>query len=119
METTPKDKPGRTRARLARELAGLLLVAAGTLGLVSAAYAIHPLVGPGLVAAVLLSFGTWTLHQRPRPGRAALGVGTFCTGAGAVLALGVIWTLSPIAGFAACSAAAVGMGLWLTSGEVR
>ncbi|MGW7052990.1 hypothetical protein [Streptomyces sp. NPDC054887] len=121
MKTTPKDKPGRPSAgaRLARELAGLLLVAAGTLGLVRAAYAIHPLVGAGLVAVVLLGFACWTLHQRPRPSRTALGVGTFCAVAGLTLALAAIWTLSPVGGFAAFSVAAVGAGLWLTSGEAR
>lgn len=121
MNTTPKDNPGRHRAgaRLARELAGLLLVAAGMLGLVTAAFATHRLVGTGLVALVLLCFGTWTLYQRPRPSRTALRAGTFCTVAGAALGLAVIWTLTPIGGLAAVSALGVGAGLWLTSGEVR
>lgn len=121
MNTTPKDKPGRHRAgaRLARELAGLLLVAAGMVGLVTAAFAVHRLVGTGLVAAVLVGFGTWTLYQRPRRGRAARGVGIFCTVAGVMLALAVIWPLSPTAGLAALSALGIGAGLWLTSGEVR
>ncbi|MFE1289644.1 hypothetical protein [Streptomyces sp. NPDC058751] len=122
MKTTPKDTPpGRHRAgaRLARELAGLLLVAAGTIGLVTAAFAVHRLVGTGLVAAVLLTFGSWTLHQRPRPGRAAYIVGTVSTVAGAVLALSLIWFLSPVGALAAGSALVGGAGLWLTSGEVR
>lgn len=121
MNTTPKDKPGRHRAgaRLARELAGLLLVAAGTIGLVTAAFAVHRLVGMGLVAAVLLTFGAWTLYQRPRPGRAAYNVGAVSTAAGALLALALIWSLSPASSLAAVSALGVGAGLWLTSGEVR
>jgi hypothetical protein len=121
VNTTPKDKPGRHRAgaRLARELAGLLLVAAGTIGLVTAAFAVHRLVGAALVAAILLAFGSWTLYQRPRPGRAAHHVGAASTVAGAALALALVWSLSPAGGLAAVSVLGVGAGLWLTSGEVR
>ncbi|MFF0515493.1 hypothetical protein [Streptomyces sp. NPDC004250] len=121
MNTTPKDKPGRHRAgaRLARELAGLLLVATGTIGLVAAAFAVHRLIGTGLVAAVLTGFGSWTLYQRPRPGRTARGVGTCSTVAGTALALALIWTVSPLGGLAAVSTLGVTAGLWLTSGEVR
>ncbi|MFF9192651.1 hypothetical protein [Streptomyces rochei] len=121
MNTTPTDKPGRHRAgaRLARELAGLLLVATGTIGLVTAAFAVHRLVGTGLVAAVLIGSGSWTLYQRPRPSRLARGVGVAASAAGTALALALIWTLSPIGGLAAVSALGVAAGLWLTSGEVR
>jgi hypothetical protein len=104
VNTTPKDKPSRYRAgaRLARELAGLLLVATGTTGLVAAAFAVHRLVGTGLVAAVLLGFGAWTLYQRPRPGRAAYSVGFVSTTVGAVLAVAVTWSLSPSAVWPPC-----------------
>ncbi|MYX26767.1 hypothetical protein GTY75_08800 [Streptomyces sp. SID8381] len=121
MNTTPKDKPGRHRAgaRLARELAGLLLVAAGMIGLVTAAFAVHPLVGTGLVAAVLVGFGSWTLYQRPRPRPVARAVGTVSATAGTLLAVALVWALSPLGGLATASALGVGAGLWLTSGEVR
>ncbi|WP_167162963.1 hypothetical protein [Streptomyces sp. MBT27] len=121
MNTTPKEEPGRhgAGARLARELAGLLLVAAGIFGVTSAMYALHPLAGAGFVAVVLMSFGVWTLLQRPRRGRIALGVGILSTAAGTVIALGALWSLSPVAGLAATSIGLVAAGLWLTSGEVR
>ncbi|MFF9453624.1 hypothetical protein [Streptomyces flaveolus] len=103
MNTTPRDKPGRHRAgaRLARELAGLLLVATRTIGLVTAAFAVHRMVGTGLVAAVLTGFGSWTLYQRPRPGRLARDVGLCSTVAGVALVLALVWTLAPISGLAA------------------
>ncbi|MFC4508476.1 MULTISPECIES: hypothetical protein [Streptomyces] len=64
MNTTPKDKPGhRAGARLARELAGLLLVAGGMIGLVTASFAVHRLADTSLVAAVLIGFGARTLYQ--------------------------------------------------------
>ncbi|WP_329317338.1 hypothetical protein OG723_44085 (plasmid) [Streptomyces sp. NBC_01278] len=119
MNSKPKDKHRHAQSRLARELAGLLLVAAGSLGLVHVAYGIHPLVGTAFVASVLLGFGSWTLAQRPRVGRPALAVGTFSVLVGLLLALSVGWALSPLCGLAIGSAAAAGFGLWLTSGEVR
>ncbi|MEW1657822.1 hypothetical protein [Streptomyces sp. NPDC093707] len=118
MKTTPKDRR-YTGAQLTRELIGLLLVAAGTLSLVATAYSLHPLVGLGLVAATLLGAGAWTLYQQPQPNRRALALGVFCTGIGSVLALNVLWALSPAGAVLAASAAAVGTGLWLSSGEVR
>uniref|UniRef100_UPI003F495044 hypothetical protein n=1 Tax=Streptomyces sp. CA-136453 TaxID=3240050 RepID=UPI003F495044 len=121
MNTTLKEVPGRhgAGARLARELAGLLLVATGVSGVTTAMYALHPLAGRGLVSLVLMSFGAWTLLQRPRRGRLALGIGVLaCTG-GAAIALLVLWALSPAIGLAALSLGAVAVGLWLTSGEVR
>ncbi|MFI8265288.1 hypothetical protein [Streptomyces sp. NPDC085665] len=120
MNSTPKDSNDRhAQSRLFRELAGLLLVAAGSLGLVHVAYGIHPLVGMALVASVLLGFGSWTLLQRPRHGRLALAIGTFAIVLGLLLLLSASWALSPLCGLAIGSAAAVVGGLWLTSSEVR
>lgn len=120
MNTTPKEEPGRhAGTRLARELAGLLLVAAGVFGTTSAMYALHPLTGAGFVAVVLTGFGAWTLLQRPRRSRIALGVGALSATAGTVIGLGALWSLSPVAGLAVISTGMVAAGLWLTSGEVR